>query len=111
MSARNQRSADAGVYRYLYGTARWQRTRARQLIVQPLCERCLDRCRVVAASVCHHVFPDMKLSPDTFFAGPFESLCQPCHDGPVQQGERTGYSTEVGADGWPTDERHPANRG
>lgn len=110
MGAHNQRSAESDVYRHLYGTARWQRISARQRSIQPLCQRCFKRGHVVAAAVCHHVYPDMKLDRATFFIGPFESLCKPCHDGPMQQIERTGYSTEVGADGWPTDERHPANR-
>ena len=46
-----------------------------------------------------------------FFGGPFQSLCKGCHDGAKQQEERIGYSTAIGADGMPTDARHPFNRG
>ena len=105
-----RRSPSAERYRRFYKTYRWQQTRARQLTRRPLCERCSKRGKVVTATVCHHVDPDTKLNPETFFAGPFESLCQSCHDGPMQQIERIGYSNEVGVDGWPIDERHWVNR-
>jgi hypothetical protein len=38
-----------------------------------------------------------------------EAVCKPCHDGELQSEERVGYSTEIGADGWPVDVRHPIN--
>lgn len=106
----DQRSAEAGAYRRLYKTSLWQRTRKAQLQREPLCQRCRIKDRLTPATVCHHVDPKTKLDEATFFAGPFQSLCAPCHDGDAQQQEKRGFSTEVGADGWPTDERHPANR-
>lgn len=45
-----------------------------------------------------------------FIAGPFESLCKPCHDRDVQSEEVMGYSDEVGNDGLPIDPNHPFNR-
>jgi hypothetical protein len=45
-----------------------------------------------------------------FFGGPFQSLCKACHDGAKQQAEALGYSTKIGADGLPTDPRHPFNK-
>jgi hypothetical protein len=34
-------------------------------------------------------------------------LCKQCHDGPAQQVEKRGYSTEVGPNGLPLDPNHP----
>lgn len=105
----DQRSPEAERYRPLYNTRRWRSIRAHQLAKQPLCERCLPK-RVTSATVCHHVDPATKADPERFYDGPFQSLCAECHDGPVQSAERRGYSTEVGADGWPTCSNHPVNR-
>lgn len=48
---------------------------------------------------------------ELFFGGPFQSLCKPCHDRTKQQAERLGYATTIGADGLPTDPKHPFFRG
>ncbi len=50
---------------------------------------------------------DRKLFWDS---GNWQSLCKKCHDKHKQREERRGYSAAVGADGWPSDPRHPANR-
>ncbi len=39
-----------------------------------------------------------------------QCLCDTCHSAAKQQEERLGYSTAIGADGWPIDDMHPANR-
>ena len=106
--ARNQRSAEAASYRKWYKTKRWQGIREQQFARYPLCAWCLARGEYIAASICHHMDPASKAT--AFFAGPFLSLCKPCHDRDAQSEERTGFSKAIGADGWPTDERHPANR-
>lgn len=36
-------------------------------------------------------------------------LCKYHHDKDKQQIERIGYNRRIGSDGWPIDERHPAN--
>jgi len=96
------RSEEAAAYRKLYKTARWKRIRAAQLYVEPLCQRCGEEGRITVATVCHHTDPKTKASEQTFFAGPFMSLCQPCHDGPIQSEERTGRrKPAIGVDGWP----------
>jgi hypothetical protein len=68
--------------------------------------------RVTPATVCDHVDPETKKT--NFFDGPFQSLCDEypwrCHSSVKQQQERIGYSTVIGADGFPTDTKHPANR-
>lgn len=117
--SRDQRSEQAKTYRRLYSTARWRRTRDNQLRDHPLCHRCQARGFIVAASVCNHSDPKTKLNPATFYDGPFDSVCAPCHDQVVQSEERTGkpqpkrvgFSGAVDENGWPRDGRHPANRG
>lgn len=107
---RTQRSDKAQQYRALYRTSRWQRIRTQQLGVEPLCQRCKREGRITAATVCHHMDKASKENPETFFAGPYMSLCAPCHDGPVQSEEVRGYSKEIGIDGWPTSPDHPTNK-
>lgn len=109
-SPRDQRSDQATEYRRLYRTARWKRTRADQLQAEPLCRACMARGRVTEANVCNHMDKDAKATEEGFFAGPFSSLCAPCHDAGEQKGESAGYTAEADASGWPTDPRHPANR-
>ena len=104
---RNQRSEAAKAYRRLYATKRWKLTRAEQLRHEPLCRMCAEAGRVTAATVCDHTDPRSKDTEEGFFAGPFQSLCAPHHDGRKQQQERRGYATEVGSDGFPTDPAHP----
>ena len=105
----DRRSAEAASYRRLYNTAQWRCTRADQLAREPLCRACAQAGRITAATVCNHLIPEQKLSPATFFDGPFSSSCAPCHDSGEQKAESAGYSAAAGADGWPTDPRHPAN--
>lgn len=61
------------------------------------------------ATVCDHI-ERHRGNPAKFFGGPFQSLCKPCHDGRKQSQDRLGYSTKVGADGLPTDPKHPFYR-
>ena len=84
------RSKEAKAYRRLYKTKRWHDTRDMQLRLQPLCERCSKAGKVTVATVCHHIDKSTKDNPDTFFAGPFASMCKTCHDGAVQKEERSG---------------------
>ena len=39
----------------------------------------------------------------------FESLYWRCHSGAIQSEEALGYDTTIGADGWPVDQRNPAD--
>lgn len=107
--ANDPRSAEAEAYRAWYRTARWQRLRSEQLRDEPLCAMCARQGRVTAATVCDHV-ERHNGDPVKFWAGPFQSLCKPHHDQGKQQIEKRGYSNEVGADGYPIDPNHPANR-
>jgi len=106
----DQRSEEAREYRRLYATKRWRAVRAAQLQAQPLCRYCDDAGQVTAAIVCHHIDPTTKLNPATFYDGPFASLCEPCHNGAAAREDARGFSIAIGADGWPTCDRHPVNQ-
>jgi 5-methylcytosine-specific restriction protein A len=97
----------------LFKSARWQKRRARQLRDRPLCERHLKMNQVVVATTAHHLTRH-KGNAEIFWSSPLESLCESCHNQDAQEEEADavrGYSTRIGLDGWPTDPRHPANRG
>lgn len=106
----DRRSPEARQWRRLYKLSAWRTARAAQLARQPLCERCLTEGRVTAATVVNHRTPhkgDVGLFLDP---GNHESLCAPCHDGPVQSEERLGYAKGCDASGRPLDIGHPWNR-
>jgi 5-methylcytosine-specific restriction enzyme A len=92
-----------------YGLGRWRRRQRAQLLRFPLCAMCLDRGRVVPATIAHHVTPH-RGDWNKFILGDLQSLCKPCHDSPVRIIEARGYSTAVGEDGWPIDPKHPCYR-
>jgi 5-methylcytosine-specific restriction enzyme A len=81
---RRQRSQP---WRAFYRTREWREIRARQRAAQPLCERCLKAGKTVPMAVVNHV-ERHRGDWAKFIAGPFESLCKPCHDGEVQREER-----------------------
>lgn len=114
----DQRSAEAARYRRWYSLAAWARARETQRRKQPLCERCQAKGFIVPMSVVNHRTPHKGVW--ALFIDPenHQSVCDECHDGPIQSEERTGkanrrvgYSSAVGADGLPTDPRHPFNAG
>lgn len=106
----DQRSEQAGQYRWLYRTKRWLETRARQLSEHPLCAMCLEDGRITAATVCNHVDKDSKLTIEGFFAGPFNSLCTTHHDSTQQRMEKRGHGIGSDAAGMPLDPNHHWNR-
>ena len=85
----------------LYGTAAWQKRRAYQLTIEPLCWMCKAEGRVTEATVADHD-PPHKGSVDAFWNGPLKSLCKPHHDSDKQRIENGGQpKPRYGADGWP----------
>lgn len=99
-------------WRAWYTTPRWQAVRKHQLLVQPLCERCLAAKpqRMTIATVVHHLTPH-RGNETKFWSGPFASSCKPCHDRIEQGVEARGYDdTAMDVDGFPSDPRHPFNR-
>lgn len=92
-----------------YKSQEWQRKRRYQLNKYPLCNYHLQKGETVAATVADHVTPH-RGNKELFFNGELQSLCKSCHDS-IKQGEETrGYRLDVGLDGWPIDNKHPANR-
>ena len=53
-----------------------------------------------------HVEPH-KGDQQKFFFGELQSLCKLHHEGAKKREDARGYSTQIGADGWPVDPRHP----
>ena len=88
----------------------WRQRREIQLLQHPLCAMCAERGLTVQATVADHD-PPHRGDWETFTAGALQSLCKACHDGPKQSQELRGFSTQVGLDGWPADQAHPANSG
>lgn len=114
----DRRSPEAAAYRTLYKGKRWAALRA-SILVRDLytCQR--PGCGVLLigkhpapnSPVVNHRTPhkgDLRLF---FDPANLEAVCKGCHDGDVKAEEISGYSSAIGADGWPTDPRHPANRG
>jgi 5-methylcytosine-specific restriction protein A len=96
-------------YSWMYNNRQWRARRLQQLTDHPLCNRCMDRGQVTAATVAHHVHRH-EGNLEVFHTSPLESLCAACHDTDAKEQEAHGYSTAVGTDGWPTDPAHPTNR-
>ena len=101
---------DARPWASWYGRQRWRIRARRQLREHPLCNKCLQRGHVVPATVADHVTPH-RGDQQAFWFGQLQSLCAPCHSRFKQIEEVHGYSTDIDADGWPIDPRHPANAG
>ena len=109
----NKRSTTADEYRKLYYTKRWKQLRGTILTRDGY--RC-QRCKVTLtngrsdprAAVVHHIKPHK--SDLTLFNDPanLESVCWRCHSGSIQSEEALGYDTTIGADGWPSDPKHPS---
>lgn len=77
--------AKDATYRRLIHTARWLRLRRDKLSANPLCERCLEEGRVLAATEVHHVVPvedavnDAEKARLMFDPTNLRSLCHACH--------------------------------
>lgn len=91
-----------------YNSKRWRTRRDRQLHKEPWCAMCLAQGRTRAASVADHITPHRD-DPELFWRGKLQSLCSRCHNSLKQREELDGYSRAPGADGWPSDTRHPFN--
>lgn len=108
--SRWDRSAEAAKWRKWYCTRAWALTRDAVLAERPFCEFCIRQgIHEEPATVVDHAEPH-KGDWVKFLSGPFNSLCKPHHDSAKQSEERRGYHGEADDDGWPVDERHPANK-
>jgi 5-methylcytosine-specific restriction enzyme A len=87
----------------------WRRRRKLQLREHPLCAYCLERGVTTPAAIADHIEP-VAGDWNRFRLGRLQSLCTSCHASLKAFEENRGYRSDIGADGWPTDPRHPANR-
>lgn len=104
--------ANAAAYHHLYKTAEWQRLRAGQLRLHPLCRMCLALQSMVPATVVDHVRPhrgDLALFRDPTN---LQSLCKLCHNAhkQAQEHQADGLLRGAGHDGAPLDAAHPWHR-
>ena len=63
------------------------------------------------AAVCDHI--EAHKGDEALFFAPYnlQTLHKRCHDSNKQSDEKSGYSSEIGLDGWPIDtEKHPFYR-
>jgi 5-methylcytosine-specific restriction endonuclease McrA len=104
------RSSEAAAWRQWYSTARWRALRSAQLRDSPLCRFCNAEGRLTPATTVDHVTPHKGSAARFFDPKNLQSLCGSCHSSAKQQIERNGFHRTIGADGWPTDPAHPANR-
>jgi hypothetical protein len=93
-----------------YALGIWRRRAAHQLAAEPLCRMCQAEGRVTPAKVADHV-EEHGGNWNEFRLGKLQSLCAACHA--LKHGRASptsSYGREIGADGWPLDPRHPANK-
>jgi len=100
-AVRQLKSNQSGQYNYLYHTPTWRRIRKAQLAREPMCRDCKKGGKITVATVCDHIVPhrgNIKL----FFKGPFQSLCEHCHNRNKQIYEKSGKVVKhIGVDGYP----------
>jgi 5-methylcytosine-specific restriction protein A len=77
-----------------------------QMRIEPTCRFCAAKGITTPAQVADHVTPHRGNS-DLFWFGELQSLSWSCHSATKQQLEVSGFSKEIGPDGWPVDCRHP----
>lgn len=105
----DRRRRQTSAVRHLYKTPRWQGIRRETLTRDSSCVTCLaERGERRPSTHCDHVNPHRN-DPRLFFKGPFQGLCDPCHNAKKQREELEGFSRTIGLDGWPVDDRHPFN--
>lgn len=95
----------------LHSTAAWQRRRAYQLSIEPLCRMCASIGRVTPATVADHIDRHGN-DPELFASGALQSLCARHHNSEKQRYEKSGDTTIRGCDlrGRPLDPAHPWNK-
>jgi 5-methylcytosine-specific restriction enzyme A len=87
---------------HLYQNKAWKALRNRQLQGEPMCRMCKANGVLTVATVCDHIIPhkgDLK----KFWEGPFQSLCDKCHNSDKALIENGKIPRPyIGIDGWPT---------
>ena len=91
--------------------ARWQRRRKVFLMRNPLCCYCKDIGKTEASTTVDHKVPHRGDAELFWNEDNWQALCTTHHQSAKQQEEYRGFTSEVSADGWPIDHKHPANTG
>lgn len=74
-----------GEYQTIYQDKRWKKLRAEKIRVNPICERCEKKNKIIPAEEVHHKIPfDYGTTPEeiellAFDWDNLESVCEPCH--------------------------------
>lgn len=71
--------AKAGTYSQWYTHSRWRTLRKSVLARNPCCVFCAKQGKITLATICDHVIPH-KGDRVLFWRGPFQSLCETCHN-------------------------------
>jgi len=90
----------------LYGRKEWKSLRASQLKLQPMCQFCIERSKIVPARIVDHIKPhkgDINLFHDP---SNLQSLCKTCHDSAKQREEKSGVVPGCTETGIPIDSGH-----
>lgn len=90
----------------------WQQYRLGFLRLNPLCLRCQQAGRTVAATVVDHIEPHNGNQARFWAPENHQALCKPCHDGDKKRLEKSGVNSYRGAqtDGTPLDPSHQWNK-
>lgn len=89
--------------------ATWRRLRRQVLEAEPLCRFCRQAGKLTPATVVDHIVPIREAPTRRLDRTNLAPLCTHCHNAVKQSEEKLGYDKGVGADGFPTDPRHPFN--
>jgi 5-methylcytosine-specific restriction enzyme A len=100
---------DRATIQHWYGKQRWRNRAKQQMKSEPLCRMCLAQGVVEPATTADHIIPH-RGEELLFWTGELQSLCTPHHLRSKQQLEVRGFTSDIGADGWPIDPGHPVHK-
>lgn len=90
---------------------RWDKARKSYLASHPHCVMCAQQGQQGKAEHVDHIKAHKGDQALFWSMANWQGLCGAHHNSTKQAEERRGYSSQVDDQGWPTDTRHPANRG
>lgn len=109
MPARVSDPAQSRPWRSWYSLQVWRKRAKHQLKLELLCATCLANGRVTPATIADH-HPAHGGDWNAFRLGPLRSQCARCHSRNQGGDEAHAFGSDIGADGFPIDPRHPFNR-
>lgn len=91
-------------------TWRWEKCSRLHRQREPLCRMCQAQGVIRQAELVDHIIPHKGDQALFWDEDNWQSLCHKHHNATKKAQEARGYSSEVGKDGWPLDQNHPANK-